>query len=136
MHTVKDLGTVFGIGCVDLWSTETGGEPIYHYQTPGRIQVLSLSPDSPVLISATGSDVRLDCAKDCGYWRTVCQTQLPKTVSQSSSFLSDDTFQCAIMLIDCCFQLFSEYQVRNWLSLGFGLWRKSLKVLVIYLVSW
>ncbi|KAL3975431.1 hypothetical protein ACER0C_021317 [Sarotherodon galilaeus] len=67
-------------GCVDLWSTETGGEPIYHYQTPGRIQVLALSPDSPVLISATGSDVRLDCAKDCGYWRTVCQTQLPKTV--------------------------------------------------------
>lgn len=100
IQIVKDLGTVFGIGCVDLWSTETGGEPIYHYQTPGRIQVLSLSPDSPVLISATGSDVRLDCAKDCGYWRTVCQTQLPKTVSQGSSFLSDHTFQCVIMLIN------------------------------------
>lgn len=67
-------------GCVDLWSTETGGEPIHHYQTSGRIQALALSSDSPVLVSATGSDVRLDCAKDCGYWRTVCQTQLPKTV--------------------------------------------------------
>ncbi|XP_030594091.1 F-box/WD repeat-containing protein 8 [Archocentrus centrarchus] len=71
-------------GCVDLWSTETGGEPIHHYQTPGRIQALALSSDSPVLVSATGSDVRLDCAKDCGYWRTVCQTQLPKTVESAT----------------------------------------------------
>ncbi|XP_041856579.1 F-box/WD repeat-containing protein 8 isoform X2 [Melanotaenia boesemani] len=67
-------------GCVDLWSTETGGEPIHHYQSPGRIQALALSPDCPVLISAAGSDVRLDSATDCGYWRTVCQTRLPNTV--------------------------------------------------------
>ncbi|XP_072243531.1 F-box/WD repeat-containing protein 8 [Leuresthes tenuis] len=67
-------------GCVDLWSTETGGEPIHHYQSSGRIQALALSPDSPVLVSATGSDVRLDSANDCGYWRTVCQARLPKTV--------------------------------------------------------
>ncbi|XP_012705102.3 F-box/WD repeat-containing protein 8 [Fundulus heteroclitus] len=67
-------------GCVDLWSTETGGEPIHHYQTSGRIQALALSPDSPVLVSATGSNVRLDCTSHCGYWRTVCETQLPKTV--------------------------------------------------------
>lgn len=82
-------------GCVDLWSTETGGEPIYHYQTTGRIQVLSLSPDSPVLISATGSDVRLDCAKDCGYWRTVCQTQLPKTV-ESMTLVPGRDQQCPL----------------------------------------
>uniref|UniRef100_A0A8C6LMH3 F-box and WD repeat domain containing 8 n=1 Tax=Nothobranchius furzeri TaxID=105023 RepID=A0A8C6LMH3_NOTFU len=61
-------------GCVDLWSTETGGEPIHHYQVPGRIQALALSPDTPALVSATGSDVRLDCATDCGYWRTACQS--------------------------------------------------------------
>ncbi|KAG7236507.1 hypothetical protein INR49_000881 [Caranx melampygus] len=67
-------------GCVDLWSTETGGEPIHHYQSPGRIQVLALSPDSPVLGSSAGPDVRLDAADDRGYWRTVCQAQLPKTV--------------------------------------------------------
>ncbi|XP_037834879.1 F-box/WD repeat-containing protein 8 isoform X2 [Kryptolebias marmoratus] len=67
-------------GCVDLWSTETGGAPIHHYQSPGRVQALALSPDSPVLASATGSVVRLDSADDRGYWRTVCQTQLPKTV--------------------------------------------------------
>ncbi|CAK6959780.1 F-box/WD repeat-containing protein 8 [Scomber scombrus] len=67
-------------GCVDLWSTETGGEPIYHYQIPGKIQALALSPDSPVLGSAAGSDVRLDRADDRGYWRTLCRVQLPKTV--------------------------------------------------------
>lgn len=78
-------GCVSGLGCVDLWSTETGGEPIHHYQSPGRIQALGLSPDSPVLVSATGSDVRLDGANDCGYWRTICETQLPKTVSGTLS---------------------------------------------------
>ncbi|KAM3611761.1 uncharacterized protein V6R79_023699 [Siganus canaliculatus] len=67
-------------GCVDLWSLETGGEPLYHYQSPGSVQALALSPDSPVLGSAAGPDVRLDCADDHGYWRTVCQAQLPKTV--------------------------------------------------------
>uniref|UniRef100_A0A672YHN7 F-box domain-containing protein n=1 Tax=Sphaeramia orbicularis TaxID=375764 RepID=A0A672YHN7_9TELE len=68
-------------GCVDLWSTETGGEPIHHYQSPGRIQSLALSCDSPVLGSSSGPDVRLDRPDDCGYWRTTCQTQLPKTVN-------------------------------------------------------
>ncbi|KAM9392739.1 F-box/WD repeat-containing protein 8 isoform 2-T2 [Pholidichthys leucotaenia] len=67
-------------GCVDLWSTETGGEPIHHYQIPGRIQALALSPDSPVLVSAAGPDVRLDAANDPGYWRTASQAQFPKTV--------------------------------------------------------
>lgn len=70
-------------GCVDLWSTETGGEPILHYQCPGRIQALVLSPDSPVLASVTGQNIRVDRADDCGYWRTLCQAQLPKTVSLS-----------------------------------------------------
>uniref|UniRef100_A0A3P9IFX6 F-box/WD repeat-containing protein 8 n=1 Tax=Oryzias latipes TaxID=8090 RepID=A0A3P9IFX6_ORYLA len=64
-------------GCVDLWSTETGGEPLHHYQLPGTIQALAVSPDSPVLVSAAGSDVRLDGADDCGYWRLLCQAQLP-----------------------------------------------------------
>ena len=74
--------TVMCVGCVDLWSTETGGEPIHHYQIPGKIQALALSTDSPVLGSAAGSDVRLDRADDRGYWRTLCRVQLPKTVSQ------------------------------------------------------
>ncbi|XP_068165993.1 F-box/WD repeat-containing protein 8 isoform X2 [Antennarius striatus] len=67
-------------GCVDLWSTETGGEPIHHYQIPGKIQVLALSPDTAVLGSAAGPDVRLDWADDHGYWRLSCQVQLPSTV--------------------------------------------------------
>ncbi|XP_049906599.1 F-box/WD repeat-containing protein 8 [Epinephelus moara] len=67
-------------GCVDVWSTETGGEPIHHYQIPGRIQALALSPDSPILCSAAGPDIRLDRADDHGYWRTLCQARLPKTV--------------------------------------------------------
>ncbi|XP_026177715.1 F-box/WD repeat-containing protein 8 [Mastacembelus armatus] len=70
----------FEDGCVDLWSTETGGEPIHHYQSPGRIQALALSPDSPVLGSAAGCDIRLDCADDRGYWRMLCHAQLPKIV--------------------------------------------------------
>lgn len=68
-------------GCVDLWSTETGGEPIHHYQSVGRIQALALTPDSPTLGSAAGPHVRLDRADDRGYWRTLCQAQLPKPVS-------------------------------------------------------
>ncbi|XP_061586516.1 F-box/WD repeat-containing protein 8 [Cololabis saira] len=67
-------------GCVDLWSTESGGQPLHHYQSPGRIQALALSPDSPVLVSAAGSQVRLDSANDRGYWRTVSQVQLPNPV--------------------------------------------------------
>ncbi|XP_003975242.2 F-box/WD repeat-containing protein 8 [Takifugu rubripes] len=67
-------------GCVDLWSTETGGEPIQHYQSPGAIQVMALSPDSPVLGSVTGPNIRLDHANDQGYWRTLHQAQLPKNV--------------------------------------------------------
>uniref|UniRef100_A0AAQ5YC41 F-box/WD repeat-containing protein 8 n=1 Tax=Amphiprion ocellaris TaxID=80972 RepID=A0AAQ5YC41_AMPOC len=82
-------------GCVDLWSTETGGQPIHHYQSPGRIQALALSPDSPVLLSAAGSDVRLDRADDCGYWRTACQAQLPSTVSQALWF-------CLMLMCYCC----------------------------------
>ncbi|XP_033829072.1 F-box/WD repeat-containing protein 8 [Periophthalmus magnuspinnatus] len=67
-------------GCVDVWSTETGGQPIYHYHCPERIRTLALSPDGPVLGSSSGSDIRLDRPDDCGYWRTVCQAQLPNTV--------------------------------------------------------
>lgn len=78
---------VLGVGCVDLWSTETGGEPIHHFQISGRIQALALSPDSPALVSAAGSDVRIDSANDCGYWRTVCQARLPKNVSQAPSVI-------------------------------------------------
>lgn len=76
---------VLVIGCVDLWSTETGGEPIHHYQSPGRVQTLALSCDSPVLGSSAGPDIRLDCADERGYWRTIYQAQLPKTVSQSQT---------------------------------------------------
>lgn len=65
---------------MDLWSTVTGGEPVHHYQTPRRIQALALSPDSPVLGSTDGSEVRLDGADDRGYWRTLCRAQLPNFV--------------------------------------------------------
>lgn len=67
-------------GCVDIWSTETGGLPIYNYQCPQKIQTLALSPDTPVLGSSSGPDIRLNHPDDCGYWRTVCQAHLPKTV--------------------------------------------------------
>ncbi|KAG7490914.1 F-box/WD repeat-containing protein 8 [Solea senegalensis] len=84
-------------GCVDLWSTETGGEPIHHYQIPGRIQAFALSPDSPVLCAASGPDIRLDCADDRGYWRTLCQAQLPKTVE--SLVLVPGRGQCPLVAV-------------------------------------
>uniref|UniRef100_A0A6Q2ZII2 F-box/WD repeat-containing protein 8 n=1 Tax=Esox lucius TaxID=8010 RepID=A0A6Q2ZII2_ESOLU len=67
-------------GCVDVWSTETGQEPVHHFQVPGRVQTLSLSSDSPTLATAAGLDVRLDQPDDRGYWRTLCQATLPKPV--------------------------------------------------------
>ncbi|XP_034026784.1 F-box/WD repeat-containing protein 8 isoform X1 [Thalassophryne amazonica] len=69
-------------GCVDLWSTEMGGEPIYHYQNPGKIQALVLSTDSPVLACTAGGDVRIDSADNRGYWRRLCHAHLPKTVER------------------------------------------------------
>ncbi|KAM6965393.1 F-box/WD repeat-containing protein 8 [Aplochiton taeniatus] len=69
-------------GCVDVWSTKTGGEPIYHYQCPGRLHDLTLSSDSPVLASAAGAHVRINRPDDRGYWRTLRQAQLPKAVDR------------------------------------------------------
>ncbi|XP_037338647.2 F-box/WD repeat-containing protein 8 isoform X2 [Pungitius pungitius] len=67
-------------GCVDLWSTETGGEPVHHYQSPERIRALALSPDGAALGSAAGAHVRLVAADDRGYWRELCRARLPKNV--------------------------------------------------------
>lgn len=68
-----------------MWSTETGQEPIHHYQGPVAVHALALSPESPTMAAAAGLDVRLDCPDDRGYWRTLCQAQLSKPVSLSLS---------------------------------------------------
>ncbi|XP_062307094.1 F-box/WD repeat-containing protein 8 [Osmerus eperlanus] len=68
--------------CVEVWSAETGGEPVFHYQSVGRVHALALSPDSPTLASATGVDVRLDQPDQRGYWRTLVQARLPKPVER------------------------------------------------------
>ncbi|KAG7262682.1 hypothetical protein CRUP_005302, partial [Coryphaenoides rupestris] len=66
-------------GCVDLWSTETGGPPIHHYQSAGGgLGALALGTDGPALASASGPHVRLDLCDERGYWRTVCRSQLPQ----------------------------------------------------------
>lgn len=70
------------LGCVDVWSTESGGEPIHYYQHLQRVCALDLSADVPVVTSASGSEVRVDTPDDRGYWRTVCLTQLAKPVSE------------------------------------------------------
>lgn len=67
-------------GCVDVWSTETGGQPIYHFQCPERIRTLSLCADAPILGSSSVSDVRLERPDDCGYWKTVHLAHLTKAV--------------------------------------------------------
>ncbi|XP_034155220.2 F-box/WD repeat-containing protein 8 isoform X2 [Pangasianodon hypophthalmus] len=67
-------------GCVDVWSTESGVEPIHHYQHLQRVCALDLCADAPVVTSASGSEVRVDTPDDRGYWRTVCLTQLAKPV--------------------------------------------------------
>ena len=72
------------LDCVEVWSAEAGGEPVFHYQSVGRVHALALSPDSPTLASATGVDVRLDQPDQRGYWRTLVQAQLPKPVSSTT----------------------------------------------------
>ncbi|KAK9964111.1 hypothetical protein ABG768_005310 [Culter alburnus] len=67
-------------GCVDVWSTETGLEPIHQYQHLRRVHAVDLSPDSPALASASGPDVRVDAPDEKGYWRSRCLVQLPTTV--------------------------------------------------------
>ncbi|KAJ3603671.1 hypothetical protein NHX12_028415 [Muraenolepis orangiensis] len=68
-------------GCVDVWSTETGGTPIHHYQCAGDgLGALALCTDSPAMASASGPEVRLDRCDDYGYWRIVCRTRLPNPV--------------------------------------------------------
>ncbi|XP_076846070.1 F-box/WD repeat-containing protein 8 [Brachyhypopomus gauderio] len=67
-------------GCVEVWSTESGLEAIHHYQHLQRVCALDLCADGPVLASASGSEVRVDCPDDKGYWRTRCLTQLAKPV--------------------------------------------------------
>lgn len=85
---------------MDLWSTETGGEPIHHYQSPGGIQVMALSQDSTVLGSVTGPNIRLDHTDDQGYWRTLHQTRLPKAVRRTNWFLT--TLVCSLTWNDVC----------------------------------
>ncbi|XP_051535842.1 F-box/WD repeat-containing protein 8-like [Myxocyprinus asiaticus] len=67
-------------GCVDVWSTETGLDPILQYQHLQRVHALDLSPESPVLASAAGPEVRVDAPDEQGYWRSRCLIQLPKPV--------------------------------------------------------
>ncbi|KAF5894633.1 F-box/WD repeat-containing protein 8, partial [Clarias magur] len=67
-------------GCVAVWSTESGVEPIHHYQHLQRVCALDLGSDAPVLTSASGSEVRVDALDDRGYWRTVCLKQVDKPV--------------------------------------------------------
>lgn len=74
------VSVVICLGCVDVWSTETGLEPIHHYQHLQRVRALDLSPDCPTLASASGPEVRLDSTDEQGYWRSQCLNQLPKPV--------------------------------------------------------
>ncbi|XP_061674123.1 F-box/WD repeat-containing protein 8 isoform X2 [Syngnathoides biaculeatus] len=67
-------------GCVDIWSTQSGGEPIYHHQMAGSQRALALSLEGSILASAADCDVRLDGANDCGAWRMLSLTRLPKPV--------------------------------------------------------
>ncbi|XP_030647653.1 F-box/WD repeat-containing protein 8 [Chanos chanos] len=76
----KIAAAAYENGYVDIWSIETGLEPIHHYQHLQRVHSLSLCRDSPAVASASGMDVRVDCTDDRGYWRTLCLTQLPKPV--------------------------------------------------------
>lgn len=49
---------------------------------------MALSQDSPVLGSMTGPNIRLDHTDDRGYWRTLHQSRLPKTVRWTNWFLT------------------------------------------------
>ncbi|XP_076127189.1 F-box/WD repeat-containing protein 8 [Alosa pseudoharengus] len=70
----------FEDGSVDVWSTETGSEPIHHLQHLQKVHALALCPDHPTVATACGTDVRVESPDEKGYWKTLCLTQLPKPV--------------------------------------------------------
>ncbi|KAJ8415325.1 hypothetical protein AAFF_G00423050 [Aldrovandia affinis] len=67
-------------GLVDVWSTETGQEPIHRYQHLQGVTALALGSEGAAVATASGTEVRLDCPVDKGYWRTLCRSELPKPV--------------------------------------------------------
>ncbi|KAJ8286027.1 hypothetical protein GJAV_G00033680 [Gymnothorax javanicus] len=67
-------------GLVDVWSTETGQEPIHHYQHLHRVHALALGSEGAAVATACGAEVRVDCPLEKGDWRTLCLVELPKPV--------------------------------------------------------
>ncbi|KAJ8380152.1 hypothetical protein SKAU_G00009300 [Synaphobranchus kaupii] len=67
-------------GLVDVWSTETGQEPVHHYQHLQRVHALALGSEGAAVATASGTGVRVDCPVEKGYWRTLCRVELPKPV--------------------------------------------------------
>uniref|UniRef100_A0A3P8ZHW6 F-box/WD repeat-containing protein 8 n=1 Tax=Esox lucius TaxID=8010 RepID=A0A3P8ZHW6_ESOLU len=105
-------------GCVDVWSTETGQEPVHHFQVPGRVQTLSLSSDSPTLATAAGLDVRLDQPDDRGYWRTLCQSMV--LVPGSGGRRGDSGPLVALSAGETVYLLAPEYQEPRVLHTVYG----------------
>ncbi|KAJ8263405.1 hypothetical protein COCON_G00158620 [Conger conger] len=67
-------------GLVDVWSTETGQEPVHHYQHLHRVHALALGSEGAAVATASGAEVRVDCPTEKGYWKTQCRAELPKPV--------------------------------------------------------
>lgn len=67
-------------GLVDVWSTETGQEPVHHYQHLQKVHALALGSEGAAVATASGTEVRVDCPVEKGYWRTLCRVELPKPV--------------------------------------------------------
>ncbi|KAI1901040.1 hypothetical protein AGOR_G00056050 [Albula goreensis] len=72
--------TAYEDGLVDVWSTESGQEPIHHYQHLQRVHAVALGSEGAAVATASGTLVRVDCPVDKGYWRTLTQAELPKPV--------------------------------------------------------
>uniref|UniRef100_A0A8C9TST9 F-box and WD repeat domain containing 8 n=1 Tax=Scleropages formosus TaxID=113540 RepID=A0A8C9TST9_SCLFO len=63
-------------GSVDVWSTESGQEPVHHYQQLQGVQTVALGPKAVAVATASGTQVRVDSPEDSGSWTTLCQAEL------------------------------------------------------------
>ncbi|XP_023684704.2 F-box/WD repeat-containing protein 8 isoform X1 [Paramormyrops kingsleyae] len=67
-------------GLVNVWSTETGQEPVHLYQHLQKVQNVALGSEGAAVATASGPQVRVDGPLDGGCWTTLCQAELPKPV--------------------------------------------------------
>uniref|UniRef100_A0A7N4NYH4 F-box and WD repeat domain containing 8 n=1 Tax=Sarcophilus harrisii TaxID=9305 RepID=A0A7N4NYH4_SARHA len=68
-------------GTVNVWSLMIGRDPVHCYQHNLKIQALALSLEGATIATASGSEVRVECPNDKGYWETAAHFEIQKLVN-------------------------------------------------------